>query len=105
MENVYKPREVADMLRVSYETVLDWIDQKTLPAYQLPSGHYRIYEWDVEKAMLPTGRSSSRKPSSAKTATRSVTVWKQKPLPRRGACLAFGATQPSRPRFFATKEK
>jgi excisionase family DNA binding protein len=60
MENLYKPREAAAILGVSYETVLDWIGQRTLPAMRLPSGHYRIDEYDLDAVLVPVGKTSPR---------------------------------------------
>lgn len=101
MENIYKPREVAEILRVSYETVLDWIGDATLPAVQLPSGHYRVYEYDVDAAMLPTGRTSARK-LPPKTAE--VAVWKKEPAPpRKPRCPEFGANTRFQRRYFRSQ--
>lgn len=61
------------MVRVSYETVLDWIGRGDLNAYQLPSGQYLIAEYDADQVLLPVGRPSSKK--AKRTATKEVPVW------------------------------
>ena len=93
MEKTLKPREVADLLRVSYETVLDWIRDGQLPAAQLPSGHYRIDEYDVDKALTPVGKPHKKKlPATPKK----VAVWRKiRPAPA-NRCAEFSGTQHTR---------
>jgi excisionase family DNA binding protein len=40
---------VADRCGVSAVTVLSWIEEKRLPAFRLPKGHYRIHRDDFLK--------------------------------------------------------
>ncbi len=39
-------RFIAEHCGVSTVTVLSWIEEKRLPAFRLPKGHYRIYRDD-----------------------------------------------------------
>lgn len=92
MENLYKPREVAEMLRVSYETVLDWIGNNSLPATQLPSGQYRIYEYDINAAMLPvasTTRARKRSTRGERRHYQGLRLRKATPTPGNKSCRYF----------------
>ena len=42
---------VAEHCGVSTVTVLEWIEEKRLPAFRLPKGHYRIYRDDFIEFM------------------------------------------------------
>jgi excisionase family DNA binding protein len=42
---------VAEHCGVSKVTVLEWIEEKRLPAFRLPKGHYRIYKNDFLEFM------------------------------------------------------
>ena len=48
---------VAEHCGVSTVTVLEWIEERRLPAFRLPKGHYRIYRDDfiefMEKYNIP----------------------------------------------------
>lgn len=48
---------IAEHCGVSTVTVLGWIEEKRLPAFRLPKGHYRIYQDDfiefMEKYNIP----------------------------------------------------
>lgn len=97
MEHLYKPSEVAPMLGVTYETVLEWIGSGALPAYTNPSGHYRIYENDVNAALLPVNR-SWRKPAG-KNATPAISR-AQKSVTPGNVCQGFAETQKPPRAFF-----
>ena len=51
---------IAERCGVSTVTVLSWIDEKRLPAFRLPKGHYRIYRDDflefLTKHKIPISR-------------------------------------------------
>jgi excisionase family DNA binding protein len=110
MENLYKPREAAAILGVSYETVLDWIGQRTLPATRLPSGHYRIDEYDLDAVLVPVGRTRPRRKGSPprlgqpKRPKRTEQPHQQPPTSPRSVVRSFGkAKNPCRP--FGTKAR
>ena len=42
---------IAEHCGVSTVTVLEWIEEKRLPAFRLPKGHYRIYRDDFIEFM------------------------------------------------------
>ena len=54
-EKVYTVQEIAEQLRVSEKTVLNWIKQRDLPAFPIGKRGYRIRESDllafIEKRM------------------------------------------------------
>ena len=47
-EKLYKPREVCEMLNISYKTLLLWIRQGKIKAIRV-NGYYRIPESELRK--------------------------------------------------------
>jgi len=50
-QTMLKPSEVAKILNVAHNTVLNWISTGSLRAIKLPGGSYRIRSEDVEKVL------------------------------------------------------
>ena len=54
------PREAAEILRISYPTVRQWIYKGKLRTVKTPGGHHRIPEEDIEKHLRATLGHGSR---------------------------------------------
>jgi excisionase family DNA binding protein len=48
MQTLLKTRNIAELYRVSINTVLNWIYSGKLKAYRTPGGHYRISQQDLQ---------------------------------------------------------
>ena len=51
-------RQVADILGVSPQTVVNYADAGTLKSFKLPSGHRRFHRSDIDKMLNKSGAAS-----------------------------------------------
>ena len=58
-EQLFKPRDAAGILGISYPTIKQWIYHGKIKTLKTPGGHHRVAEGELEK-FLP--RSSHKKP-------------------------------------------
>jgi molybdopterin-binding protein len=52
MPKLYTPRDAAQVLRISYASLKQWIYQHKLKSVQTPGGHHRIPESEIDR-LLP----------------------------------------------------
>ena len=53
-EKLYKPREVCELLNISYKTLLNWIRQGKIRVVRV-NGYYRIPESELKKIISRGG--------------------------------------------------
>jgi molybdopterin-binding protein len=51
MAELYKPRDAAERLGISYPTIKQWLYRGKLRAVKTPGGHYRIHEREIQNLL------------------------------------------------------
>lgn len=71
MKNLLKPKEVAEIFKVSTEQVYNWIRGKKIKSINTPGGGIRILESEVRKFLKENSIRGTGRPSSPRKRRRS----------------------------------